>query len=128
MLSTLLRCNVFKVIKIFCDRLKKLRSDKEISQAKLAILFNVAQQTIDKWERGITMPDIETVVKLAIFFEVPTDYLLGLSNNMYSNDNNGDEEIIIRGAARSKGNVPKTLEIKTTRKILDEAKKHIHEE
>ena len=68
--------------KIFCERLRKLRTDKELSQAKLAKILGTYQQTIGAWENGTTEPDIETVTRLAVFFDVTADYLLGLSNDI----------------------------------------------
>jgi len=68
------------MLKEFCERFRQLRLDKEISQMNLAKIFNVAQQTVDKWERGITEPSMEMIVRLALYFEVPAGYLLGLEN------------------------------------------------
>ena len=72
----------------FHEKFKKLRIDKDISQKKLGFLFNVSQQTINKWEHGLSEPTYDTLKKLAIYFEVTTDYLLGLSNNLYHNEQN----------------------------------------
>jgi transcriptional regulator with XRE-family HTH domain len=69
-------------MKIFAERLKKLRNDKELSQAKLANILGIAQQTIDRWEQTKTEPDMETIVRLATLFDVTADYLLGLSNDI----------------------------------------------
>jgi len=66
----------------FPDRLKKLRNDREISQAKIAPMFGVRQQSYATWETGETQPDIETLLKLAIFFDVTVDYLTGASDEI----------------------------------------------
>ena len=58
-------------------RLKELRQSKALTQATLAELIGVSQQTIWKWESGINEPDIPTILKIAELFEVTTDYLLG---------------------------------------------------
>lgn len=68
--------------KVFCHRLKKLRTDKEISQAKLANILGTYQQTVARWERGILQPDIDMITRIANYFDVTTDYLLGLSSNI----------------------------------------------
>lgn len=68
--------------KIFCERLRKLRTDAELSQAKLGLILGITQQQIDRWERGATQPDMEMIARLAVFFDVQTDYLLGLSNDI----------------------------------------------
>jgi transcriptional regulator with XRE-family HTH domain len=73
-------------MKEFNDQLKKLRRDKEISQKKLGLIMNVSQQTIDAWENKRAQPDIETMKRLAIFFDVSVDYLIGYSDYPYSYD------------------------------------------
>lgn len=66
--------------KEFKDRLKELREERELSQDKLAKAIKTYQQAIARWENGIVLPDTQTVIQLAIFFDVSTDYLLGLSD------------------------------------------------
>jgi transcriptional regulator with XRE-family HTH domain len=58
-------------------RLKELRATKQISQAELSNILGVTQQAVGKWERDKTTPDYETLKKIASFFNVTTDYLLG---------------------------------------------------
>lgn len=72
---------------MFAKNLKKLREEKDLSQADLAKEFNVAQQTIGKWEKGITRPRQQMLEKIADFFHVSTDYLLGRDGNQpYESD------------------------------------------
>ena len=59
------------------ERLKKLRTNKEMSQRNLAGVLGVSQQTIGNWEVGRTSPDPEMINRIASFFNVSTDYLLG---------------------------------------------------
>ncbi len=59
------------------ENLKKLRIEYEISQEVLANVLGVAQQTINKYEQHITEPDIATLIKLADYFNVSVDYLIG---------------------------------------------------
>lgn len=59
------------------NRLKQQRSIKKISQKNLADVMGVSQQTIGSWETGRTQPDQVSLNKLADFFGVSTDYLLG---------------------------------------------------
>lgn len=66
---------------MFAIRLKELRTKKNsLTQAKLAEIMNVSQQAVGLWERGKNMPSHELVAKLAAYFNVTTDYLLGLSD------------------------------------------------
>lgn len=63
---------------MFSYRLKELRNKKSgLTQAKLAEVMNVSQQAVGLWERGKNMPSHELVAKLANFFNVSVDYLLG---------------------------------------------------
>ena len=66
---------------MFGDRLKKLRKDKNMTQEDVSKLCNVAKQTISNWESNITQPPFEIVTKLAKYFNVTTDYLLGLNQD-----------------------------------------------
>lgn len=59
----------------------ELRKSKNISQQKLAKFLNVHQTAVSQWEKGRTMPDIETLKKLSDFFGVSTDYILGNENS-----------------------------------------------
>lgn len=62
------------------ERLKKLRQDRRISQNELSEIMNVTQNAISKWERGERDPDTATLKKLADYFNVSTDYLLGVDD------------------------------------------------
>ena len=62
----------------FSIRLYELRTEKNLSQQKLAKLIGVTQKAIDFWEKGINEPKASYIIKLANFFEVTTDYLLGI--------------------------------------------------
>lgn len=61
----------------FGNRLKKLRRDKNLSQAALGGILGVVQSTIGMYESGQREPDSETLIKIAEFFEVTVDYLIG---------------------------------------------------
>lgn len=57
--------------------LKELRKQKNKTQQYMANMLGVSQQTYSYWENGKFEPDNESIKKLAIFFNVSTDYLLG---------------------------------------------------
>ncbi len=59
-------------------RLLELRKENGLSQSKLAKEIGVTQKAIDFWEKGINEPKATYIVKLAKYFKVSTDYLLGL--------------------------------------------------
>jgi len=58
-------------------RLKKLRKERNISQLKLAIDLNMNQNTISRYENLEREADYETLIKLADYFGVSLDYLMG---------------------------------------------------
>ncbi len=60
--------------------LYELRTEFGMSQQKLAKELGVTQKAIDFWEKGINEPKASYIIKIAIFFKVSTDYLLGLEN------------------------------------------------
>lgn len=61
-------------------RLKILREEFKLSQLDLANKLNMSQQAISAYEKETREPDIETINKLANFFGVSIDYLLGKSD------------------------------------------------
>ena len=71
------------------NRLKELRIEKNLSQSKLAELFNISQQAVSHYEKGIRDIDSSLIKNLANFFDVSTDYLLGITNvKNYTEDPN----------------------------------------
>lgn len=65
----------------FGPRLRKLRENKKITQKELAKILNTSESAIGMYERGEREPNFETVDKIANYFSVTSDYLLGRSNN-----------------------------------------------
>ncbi|MEW5783651.1 MAG: helix-turn-helix transcriptional regulator [Bacillota bacterium] len=62
-------------------RLKKLRDEKGISQLELAKALNISNVMLSRYEKNKRSPDYETLNKLADFYDVTTDYLLGRTNS-----------------------------------------------
>lgn len=62
---------------MFADRLKQLRKEEKLTQIQLAQIFNVANGTIAMWETGKREPDFDTISRLADYFDVSIDYLMG---------------------------------------------------
>lgn len=66
-----------EIITIFTENLKLLRKSCEIDQRVLANYLNVSIKTISHWETGYSEPSIAQLVKLADFFDVTIDELVG---------------------------------------------------
>lgn len=65
------------VNKNFSTNLRLLRQEKEMTQQQLGEMFGGGKSLISNYENGYCEPDFQTLVKLADFFDVSTDYLLG---------------------------------------------------
>ncbi len=61
------------------ERIKEFRINCGLTQQELAYRLGVAAQSVSKWERGVTMPDITLIVPLAKIFGVTSDELLGMA-------------------------------------------------
>ena len=62
------------------QRLKDFREDQDISQKKMAEILNVAQTTYSDYELGKINIPLNTLKKLALFFDTSIDYLLELTD------------------------------------------------
>lgn len=70
------------------NRLKELRLEKRLSQTQLADIFNISQQAVSHYEKGLRDMDYKLITSMSSFFQVSTDYLLGISDikNFTSDD------------------------------------------
>ena len=62
------------------SRIKELRENRRLIQAILASELNITQQSLSKYERDITTIKIDILKNIAEYFNVTTDYLLGVSD------------------------------------------------
>ena len=62
------------------SRIKKLREKRGLIQEILAAELRITQQLLSKYERDITLIKVDILKKIAIYFNVTTDYLLGISD------------------------------------------------
>ncbi len=68
------------------NRIRDLREDLDLRQIDVANATGIDQKTLSNYETGKTNPDSYSIIKLADFFNVSTDYLLGYSKiNIKSN-------------------------------------------
>jgi transcriptional regulator with XRE-family HTH domain len=64
----------------FGNRLKKLRTQNNMSQAQLGDRLGLSKSLISAYENGIRMPSYESLISISRLFKVSTDYLLGVEN------------------------------------------------
>lgn len=62
---------------MFSENLKTLRKQKGFSQEELASRLHVVRQTISKWEKNLSVPDADTLIRLAEILGVSVSELLG---------------------------------------------------
>ena len=62
----------------FGERLMELRKSRGLSQESLGDMIDVTRQTVSKWERGDSTPELEKLIELARVFDVSLDELAGL--------------------------------------------------
>lgn len=116
-------------MKVFAERLRKLRKEKGLSQAELARELDVASNTISIWELGKRMPEEKTVRQIASYFLTTEEYLLGESE--YPDLDSMVEELKRRKRISSSfdDNLEHTEEqlLLMYRNLRDEAKRIVYE-
>lgn len=67
-------------------RLKQLRTERGISQVRLAMELSVSQHTISRYETGEREADYAMLIRIADYFDVSVDYLLERTDNPKTNE------------------------------------------
>ncbi len=67
-------------MKAFCERLRELRKDANLTAKMLAKEIGVSDATIIRWENGNITPSIDHLYNIAKYFGVSSDYLIGLED------------------------------------------------
>ncbi|MBO4894854.1 MAG: helix-turn-helix transcriptional regulator [Clostridia bacterium] len=77
--------------------LKSIRTEFKISQQQLADAIGVSQQSVNKYENQDVEPDIDILIKIADFFSVSVDYLIGRtqSREFAASSLSKDEKLIL---------------------------------
>ena len=65
------------------DKIRELRQMRSWSQKDLAAAIQESRQSVEKWEKGETMPELDRLIHLSILFEVPLRELAGESIQEY---------------------------------------------
>ena len=75
------------------ENIKTLRKNKGLTQEELAIRLKVVRQTVSKWEKGYSVPDAETLQKIADILEVDIKQLLGADIETEKTNNEVAEQL-----------------------------------
>jgi transcriptional regulator with XRE-family HTH domain len=67
-------------MELFPERLKALRQEKNVTQRTISNHLNITDTAYGFYEQGKNYPNMDILIKLADFFEVSIDYLVGRSN------------------------------------------------
>lgn len=97
---------------VFKRRMKELRQKKGLSMEQLAVTLGVTKSRVNMWENSGSVPKSELLIRIAEFYDVPTDYLLG-------NPNSSDSDTINTLQRNLKKMNPE--ELKQAEKLLKEA-------
>ena len=62
-------------------RLKELREESNLTQRDVANAIHIGTSSVGRWERGEGLPTVDFIIRLADFFQVSVDYLLGRSDD-----------------------------------------------
>lgn len=81
---------------MFPERLRTLRTDRGVSQIKLAKYFNYGSTAIANYESGRNEPSFDVLIKIADYFGVSIDYLLGREDKpmIYRNISLEEEKLL----------------------------------
>ncbi len=95
------------------DRLRSLREEKGYTQEEFAELLGETRLQIWRWENKKSIPDAETIVRLAKTLNVSSDYLLGISDDLLPSLSESDLSVKERAvvAAMRRGNTTEAIRV-----------------
>lgn len=70
---------------MYLQRLRDLREDADLNQTNIAEYLGIQQTVYSRYERGVRTIPLEHLIRLADFYNVSLDYLVGRTNNTKSN-------------------------------------------
>lgn len=111
------------VKKEIASNLKKIRKERNMSQAKAAEYLGLSQGLISQYEKGITVPSVEVLADYAVKFQVSLDYIFGFTQSMVGSIMKPEvAESLSAGVAYLYGDpdAPGAIDIEGLRKLIDE--------
>ena len=76
-----MRLHIIVLREVMCLRLKDIREDLDLTQREIAQYLNIGQNTYSQYETGHRQLPIDVLIKLSEYYNVSTDYILGLTAN-----------------------------------------------
>lgn len=76
------------------ENIKKLRMERGLNQVEFARKMSVTKQCVSNWENDNVVPSVEMLMRLADFFSVSTDYLLGRTEQRVLDVGNLDDTTV----------------------------------
>lgn len=104
---------------ILADKIMKLRKQCGWSQEELAEQLGISRQSVSKWESGVSIPDLDKIIKLSNIFNVSTDYLLkdDMEETEYIDTQDGDTDNAVRSVSVEEANAYMEVTEKVAGKI-----------
>ena len=75
------------------NRIRDLREDRDLRQIDVALATGIDQKTLSNYETGKTNPDSSALIRLADFFHVSIDYLVGRIDSPFDSKNDITKKI-----------------------------------
>lgn len=107
----------------FSERLKKLRKQAQLTQVDVAEKLGISQPAYASWERGVKKPTQENLVKIAQVLNVSVDYLVGNSDEEFTNNKLEDIEFLFRKNSEGLTDSEKSLFRQELIAFMEERKK-----
>ena len=98
------------------ERLKKLRKERGLNQSALAKQLDISVSAYGNYELDQRDPSIETLIKLADFYNVSIDYLLGRDNSIYTADDYANG---VRDTKKISGNADQEEVFDKTNEVIE---------
>ena len=64
----------------FAERLKELREEKNITISELSKQINISSACISRWEKGLRIPNIDSIIVLCEYFGCTAGYIIGIED------------------------------------------------
>ena len=81
------------------DRIRYLRDKCGMTQSFLAKKLGISRSAVNSWEMGLSLPSLANIVEMTKIFNVKSDYILGLENQVsvdITNLTNEEREVVFR--------------------------------